>query len=61
MSKENVAEQQELEFETEVDVKEETEEAPQEAEAEAPTEEKKHQTMMSYLNIPRMFKIEYER
>ena len=40
MSKENVAEQQELEFETEVDVKEETEEAPQEAEAEAPTEEK---------------------
>ena len=40
MSKENVAEQQELEFETEVDVKEETEEAPQEAEAEAQTEEK---------------------
>ena len=40
MSKKNVAEQQELEFETEVDVKEETEEAPQEAEAEAPTEEK---------------------
>tara|TARA_B100000575_G_C23129064_1_gene654585 strand:- start:1902 stop:2789 length:888 start_codon:yes stop_codon:yes gene_type:complete len=40
MSKENVAEQQELEFETEVDVKEETEEAPQEAEPEAPTEEK---------------------
>ena len=40
MSKENVAEQQELEFETEVDVKEQTEEAPQEAEAEAPTEEK---------------------
>ena len=40
MSKENVAEQQELEFETEVDGKEETEEAPQEAEAEAPTEEK---------------------
>jgi len=40
MSKENVAEQQELEFETEVDVKEETEEAPQKAEAEAPTEEK---------------------
>ena len=39
MSKKNVAEQQELEFETEVDVKEETEEAPQEAEAEAPTEE----------------------
>ena len=31
MSKKNVAEQQELEFETEVDVKEETEEAPQEA------------------------------
>ncbi len=40
MSKENVAEQQELEFETEVDVKEETEEAPQKAEAEAQTEEK---------------------
>jgi len=40
MSKENVAEQQELEFETEVDVKEETEEAPQEAEAKAQTEEK---------------------
>ena len=40
MSKKNVAEQQELEFETEVDVKEETEEAPQEAEAEAQTEEK---------------------
>ena len=40
MSKKNVAEQQELEFETEVDVKEQTEEAPQEAEAEAPTEEK---------------------
>ncbi len=32
MSKENVAEQQELEFETEVDVKEETEETPKEAE-----------------------------